>query len=575
MPIINVSIDEVKRTIINESVIKIVNDLITYTKMADNIIVIYNDDMDSAKTNIKNNTQNTEQEIPTLSSARKIIVSSREEYNEDAASTTAVNQDEYLPIFIDEKNDIKISINYIQTDITLDITYISASRTECIRWRDNVREKISQMRDIYTHDIEYNIMLPNAIETFICDMYDQIHRLDTNLTLEQYFKQHSTNRIVPITDLVGNNKNLVVKEKQVRIIGKYDFSPYPSEVEKDNDTGTYSIKFTYKYTIDKPAMLVLKFPLMVANRLVPNKYISHLIDLENYNAQEYRRPLSYSRSLAALSYFESHRWLEKKINTNLPLNIPYFDIYKCRKTFDGYAAVTTVLVDIDETNKRLLLNLNDLGSYYIDNEIINFIKDVDRQNVTKPYQSYMYIGLEQRNKHFNNFILEIDNDLNVSSNIDLDLFKETRLIFSFIYDIDYVNKIPTYTLRQYPSIFLKYLYEFVLVNINYPDLHSHNKTLFSLYHYLVLNIYDFYIKKNYDVVKNIFTTIDTINHSLKLSLITYLHNNYPKLYNSLISLNILNKDEYNGSKYFLRFYRDINQGMRTQMNSFVFIDKGA
>jgi hypothetical protein len=309
---------------------------------------------------------------------------------------------------------------------------------------------------------------------------------------------------------------------------------------------------------------------MVANKIIPSKYLEHITNALNYQNEEQRKPLVYTQSGHFLSHFEAHRQLEYRLNTNLPLRIPYFDDYQERKLFPGYAVQASMLVDINETDKRTLLNLNDLKQYYIREPILQYIIDGEKDYITKPYQSFIYIGVSQRDKHFNNHILTIDNDLNIISTVDLDLMRETRIIFNFIYDFTYLNKAALRRAALNQDVYLLFLMEYLMIHINYPDLTKDNNT-FDIFHHLTNMLYEMMSQGQYDFVSKILNTLQSVHIALYQSYLVMLKNNFPELLSRIVSHGILSYADIPDRYYHRDFYKHVNLGLaKTQMADYVF-----
>jgi hypothetical protein len=419
------------------------------------------------------------------------------------------------------------------------------------------------------HDVKYIVFLPTIVQDFISDMHENINRLSP-IDIVEYFRIYGDNRLQLYTDLNSNNPQIGLEEIQSRILGLYDFSPLPEEVEKDKDTGTYTVKFNYKFSFDRPALVRIMYPFMVANRIVPSKYLEHITNALNYQNEEQRKPLVYTQSGHFLSHFEAHRQLEYRLNTNLPLRIPYFDDYQERKLFPGYAVQASILVDINETDKRTLLNLNDLKQYYIREPILQYIINGEKDYITKPYYSFIYIGVSQRDKHFNNYILTIDNDLNIKSTVDLDLMRETRIIFNFVYDFTYLDKAALKRAVLNQDVYLTFLMEYLMIHINYPDLTKDNST-FDIFYYLTNMTYELINQGQYDFISNILKTLQNVHIALYQSYLVMLKNNYPELLSRIVSNGILNYADIPDRYYHSEFYKHINLGlMKIQIADYVF-----
>jgi len=569
MPVLALTLDEVKKTICNSVIFKIIDDLKVKTKLPRDIPIIYNDDMDVAKTNLQDNAVSQSSTLPTVASQRRINIFAREEYNQDDIASTAVLQNNSFPIFRDNTNDIFINLVYIKVDYTLEVAYTSPSRTECIRWRDDIRARLSQMQSHMVHDVSYIVFLPTIVQDFISDMHENINRL-APIDIVEYFRIHGDNRLRLYTDLNSNNPQIGLEEIQTRILGLYDFSPLPEEVEKDKETGTYTVKFNYKFSFDRPALVRIMYPIMVANKIVPSKYLEHITNPLNYLNQEKKKNLVYTQSGHFLSKFEAHRQLEYRINTDLPIRIPYFDNYQERKMFPGYAVQATILVDINEVDKRTLLNLKDLKRYHIRDDILQYIINGEKNYITKPYQSFIYIGVSQRDKHYNNHILTIDDDLNVKSTVDLDLMRETRIIFNFIYDFTYLNKAALQRALLNRNVYITFLIEYLLTHINYPDLTKDNKE-FDIFFYLTKVIYDLAIQGQYSFISDILETLQNVHPALYTNFLIMLNNNFSQLLNLLITNGVLTQSDVPRGNYYKDFYKNINLGLiKTQMSYYIF-----
>jgi len=568
MPILALTLDEVKKTICNNVIFKIIDDLKVKTKLPRDIPIIYNDDMDVAKTNLQDNATSQSSTLPTVASQRRINIFAREEFNQDDITSTAVLQNNSFPIFRDNINDIFINLIYLKVDYTLEIAYTSPSRTECIRWRDDIRARLSQMQSHMVHDVRYIVFLPTIVQEFISDMHENINRL-APIDIVEYFRTYGDNRLQLYTDLNSNNPQIGLEEIQSRILGLYDFSPLPEEIEKDKETGTYTVKFNYKFSFDRPALVRIMYPFMVANKIIPSKYLEHITNELNYKNEESKKPLVYTQSGHFLSHFEAHRQLEYRLDTNLPIRIPYFDDYQERKLFPGYAVQATMLVDIDESDKRTLLNLKDLKEYYIRDDVLQYIINGEKDYITKPYQSFIYIGLSQRDKYFNNHILTIDNNLNIKSTVDLDLMRETRIIFNFVYDFTYLNKAVLKRAILNHDVYLTFLMEYFMIHINYPDLTKDNKT-FDIFHYLTNMLYELTNQGQYDYVSNILKILQQIHAMLYTNFLIMLRNNFPELLYKIVSNGIIRYEDIPNLQYYKDFYKDINLGLnKTQVFSYI------
>ena len=272
MPVACVTLEETSRTILTSSYFKIIQDVLAQTNIPYGTLIAMHKGMEINRTDNQSNlTSEQRANLPSTVSQRKVIVDITEEYNEDALSTTAVSYKDTSPIFMDEQIDVQVYPIYVTSDVTLKISFITPSKTEANRLRDDIRIKLSQMRNISQHEIEYDILIPEAVSDLICDVHTLKSRLHPS-ELSEYFRSYSTKRAHLITDTANvKNARLAVRERQVRITGKFDFNAMPEPVEEDHDTNTYRLTIPYKFTMEVPRGMCMDYPPTVCNRPMPAK----------------------------------------------------------------------------------------------------------------------------------------------------------------------------------------------------------------------------------------------------------------------------------------------------------------
>ena len=441
MPVVSVILDEVDKSIHTKIESKIINDIASKIKLPDDILLIKHGGNDLVITDAKGNRSiNEDTNTPTTSSKKRMLVSVSNEYQEDDVATAAIHQRSAYPIFVDNDISLQIYPVYIRNVLKIEFSYITNSLSEAKRIRDYIRLGLSQTRNVIMHEVDYTIIIPAVVENLIADVYDLKSRLYPQ-TLEQYFKQHSTNRIQLITDMANeSNKRLAINEKQTRIIGQFEFNPIPEKVDSDMETSNYRLSFNYEVTMDIPRAIVMRYPVMICNKLLPNKYLEWVSDHKRDSYVESTRPHNYtSFHNYNLSMLESHQMTEKYVNINLPILIPDFDDFEHKFGHKGYALITSLLTTVDEDDKRSLFNLKDIGDdYHIRKEIIKYLEEGEYKKITTPYSSFLYLGLWQEDRFYDAAVLTVDKDLNVKSTRDIDVTKPVRVTLGLCTDLTYL-----------------------------------------------------------------------------------------------------------------------------------------
>lgn len=487
MPAVSVTLEDINRTVLYEAYYNIIQSVAEFVKIPNGQLVISQRDMNAQLTDNRINvTSNQQDNLPTTTSVRRIQVQISEDYNEDELSPTQVNQPSAYPIFQDPDVSVSVFPIYVKSDVVFSFNYITPSKTEATRIRDDIRLRLSQTRNINLHEVEYTVLIPKVVEEFITDVYDLKNRLQP-MPLEQYIGTYATKRLHLITDMANeSNTRLAVKEKHIRIVGAFDFNNIPEKVEADNENGTYKVSFDYKLSLEVPTGMGFRYPVMVCNQLMPVKYLDFLEDHIKTSKEERHRNINYtSNSMYNLSIFENHRYLENQIDIDLPINVPVFDDFKKKQGHKGYGILIAFLTQVDETDLKGLFNLNDIDPYELPEILSNYIKNEGKLYITKPYESFIYLGLHQESLHFDNKILNVDGDLNVASKLPLTLMKPVRVTLSFILELDLLTPQALKRLKADKTLFLFFMEEHLKAIKNFKPQIPPKKSYKFLYDYLI------------------------------------------------------------------------------------------
>jgi len=454
MPAVSFPLPDTYQTITRPSISQITDEVIKILDMGD-ITVKYSGDI-KAFAPVKNTIDKKVNDTPTLSTLRMLKVSVTEDYATDYLASTATHELEHNPIFLDSDIDVYIRPIYIMTDFIIDYEYETSSYSEAVRWRDDIRSRISRLRDINLHSIIYDIMIPKSIEEFVNTLYEYRIRLEPNLDFVDYYLSHMPKNYNVMTDFKGENSYLTIREKQTRIVGRFDFSPIPEKIEKNQDDNNYSIRFGYKISFEKPSLLAVNYPVMVYNRMLPFKYLEHLDHRTNQPKDEIYHDLRASRSIRALSNFEFRRQVDFHKNVHHVIALPQIDDYHSYKVHPGYTPIYTALCEINEQDKVSLFNFEtDIDPYMIDPDILQFIRESELPYINKPYQSFFYIGLHGGKRYNDAPFLTMDHTLNIKSIKSLDLTKIHHVIFSLCTDITMLREPAINRLKKYPIVLEK------------------------------------------------------------------------------------------------------------------------
>jgi hypothetical protein len=451
MPIINITLPETVESVSRPIIYAVLSHLRSVLAIEPNVQVIFPGDlhkMAQAGSTIDNPLRS-----PNLANDRYLFIEVDAQMDPYALATTAVNQAEHPLVFNDSKLQVHLAPIYATTDVSLNVKYRTPSRTEALRWQDDLRVRLSQMQDIHLHKIQYHYQLPDAyweILECIHTTREQIAGYGDSLT--DYIKQHSSDRLTLISDVAGQTPRLAIAETQSRIQGRYAFDGIPEKPERE-DNGTYTATLSYKFSYERPISAWMRYPIMVHNQLLPPEYVLFTTSNTNANAA----PQLYSQSLAALSHFEAINQGINQANLQGFLSIPLYDQFVRPTEVPYTGTVFYALCSIDMTDQRTLVNFRELGDVEIDSDILQFIQESEYPYMHKLYKSVLQIHLyrDKTLAHYDS--IQCDSQLDIKATYDLDYRIPHRVRFSIVTDWSVLDPDALARLRRYPKVLLKIL----------------------------------------------------------------------------------------------------------------------
>lgn len=467
MPNVILPLPDVSQSVTRPVIIDIVAQVKDITGIGSDVKIFYPGEIQAMSTpgsSIESNSDRT----AIFNSERYTYIEVNENYDEAAIGTTAINREEYSPVYLDEAIGSKLAPIYATSSLEISFKYVSSSKTEVTRWRDNIRMKVSQMRDINLHSIKYHYGFPVAALLVIKNIYENTEAVEPyGKTFEEYVVSHSSDTLTLVGDLVGNNASLVFSETQSRIIGMFDFSAIPEKAERDGN-GTWSVSFSYKLTYEKPIGCHLRYPIMVHNQLLKPEFTTWVDDV--YDLDKIDK--TYSNSLYNLAGFEADAILNDKMPPNYILRLPSFDDFNIPAIPSGTGTVVIALSEVGE-DKRSLLNLNELGDIAIDADILEFIRESEYKYMGNYYQSVVGVSLYRDNYLSSPGTLLCDKDLNVkAAKTDLNLRRVHRVRFHIVTDLTMVSRAAIDRLLKYPKALVKIIGSINEILRSVPDFNN-------------------------------------------------------------------------------------------------------
>ena len=235
MPKITLPIPETSASCTRPVVVSIVKDLIDMTGIPKDVNIFYPGDSEKAF-QPGSDIATHQTGINTTPFSSRIQIEVDENYEMDRLLSTAVYQTENLFIFRDDRIDTFIKPVYSSADITINFKYRAIDKTSAMRWRDDIRTRVGMMWDMRMHEVSYHYLIPPEFLVIL----KELHRMRENVypygeTYDQYFQANITKNATVFTTLAGTHAAWGIAEKQLRIMGYFDFEGVPEQGSKEDD----------------------------------------------------------------------------------------------------------------------------------------------------------------------------------------------------------------------------------------------------------------------------------------------------------------------------------------------------
>lgn len=417
MPHAHVPLEETDQSIFRPSVLSIVDQIRDHTDIDKKVRVLFPGDIQTVAQ--KGSAMDGSAILPTFSSEESITISTTENYDVEHIGATPTDKMASSPIFVDNSLGIGIVPVYVNSEVEIKFTYKCQSKSKAERWIDEIRLRLSQLQIYDMHDAKYHYVIPVKVLKLLMHVHEKKEAIaGYGENYYEYMKRCFTPRMTLITDNAGKDKRYVVKEEQTDVIGEFGFGVAPNKPEKNNDNGTWTIDFEYKYMYNKVIALRVQYPIMVHNQLLDPIYSVIQPDPNDKD----RKPLLHSGWTSMYKIMGVDAVNEALFDPRKTLHIPSFDTWRVPRLpyFRRFFSCLTVLCEMNQADKRELVNLTQLGDIDIQKDIVQWLKDGEHQYVFKEDSSFIHIRLFANEEPMPLSALTIDEDLNVRTVNEMD-----------------------------------------------------------------------------------------------------------------------------------------------------------
>lgn len=446
MPNISVTVQETKQSILRPVVLDIVRQILEITKIPQSTPILYPDDVGQVAQPGSTIDPNDKQKN-IFPNNDKVTIEVEEDFDPANILSSAVFTTEHNPIFHDTDIGVYIKPVYSSNIVSINFKYKTKSKSMANRWRDDIQQRTSAGREMNLHQISYHYTLPVAVVAIA----KEIHRLREAVdgyteTFAKYFQNKSTSRLTEVSDMGGTFSQPAIAETQKRIVGQFNFAAAPEKIENDEDGSGWIGSFTYTFKYDKPIACNMKYPVMVHNQVLSEKYRP---SEGSYNLDDH--PESNSTSFNSMRNFEAQLQAGLYSGPDLGIVLPKFDEFTPSSIPTGTISVFSALCQISQDDKKSLINFKQLGDINIQPDVLEFIEKSEYPFITKPYQSILQLDLYRRNALATAGLIVVDQNLDAKSINDLSLRTSHRVRFSIVANIGLLSPAAIERLKLYPK----------------------------------------------------------------------------------------------------------------------------
>jgi hypothetical protein len=446
MPKLLLPVPETLESVTRPVVYEITRDIFKATGLPEDTLIYYPGDLE--KTYQQGSAVSPQTDGVKLPFTSQVTVEVEEMYETERILSTAVMRPENLFIFRDDRIETGIKPAYSPTDVTITFRYRALDKTAATRWRDDIRMRVSMMRDLRLHNVSYHYLIP---EEFLV-ILKEIHRLREvqggyGEDYDTYFKANLTQRASILTNLAGKQPSWGISETQMRIVGWFDIPDNVPELgSKEDDGDTWTVSFSYKFKYDKPAECVMFYPLMIHNQLITYRP-SESIDTPELHQR------SYSMSAKNFSQFEAGHNLAPMLVRD-GLSIPDFDEFIPGAVIPKTQRIFTALTSITPEDTRSLMNLGELGTWDWDDDVLAFLK-TEAPYMTRTYMSIFCLSLYKNEALLSDRLVQVNSALDVTATQALSIRDYFHVRLSLVTDLSLLSADAKERLRNNGGVFLK------------------------------------------------------------------------------------------------------------------------
>lgn len=453
MPVVRIGTPGFYETMIRPTTVTIVKQVIASLRLDENIEVRYISHSGDVRLPGSGLAED-DNKYAQFSGTNRIWIEVEEDIDEDGWLTSKPELIDTQPLFEDVKLDVGMYPFMEPSVTTLKIRISSHNRDTLVQTRNFLASKISTLRDGIQHKVDFAIALPNSVHMLLYSVWE---RREANGgygdSFRDYLVKHTDRNLTTVSDASGEKQSLVFRRRMGRINGYFKINSLPEKPAYQDDKSIWETTIEYEVKYDVPTQLTVRYPIMVHNQYMPDAFLMHLERPTDIRDFESNRSMSQIASgLTEFGYIEGENELR-----DMWIRIPEFDYFEPKITTRNTATVLYALLTVEGKENELLLNLKDLGDWYLDSHILELIEKSEYPFLNQLYRSIVQIQLYKDDLPMELDTIYCDNELNIYSRVALDVRSSYRFRLSLCADLVVIPAEVLSRCMEYPDAVLTYL----------------------------------------------------------------------------------------------------------------------
>lgn len=321
--------------------------------------------------------------------------------------------DQTPPLFNDPDIGVKVTPRYVEHEMILTLRFRSNSKVKLSHWINTLKVSDSINTHLGYVNIRYDYSFPYSYLDFIYDAWKMIdaHPSDTP-DFKSYLKEHMRHDIQKRKNLNESHKEVIAVERQMNVEGTADDKMFYEE--RQIQRGIYEVSFEYRFRYRRVVAAELIFPAIIYNKFIDKDYVEYFHSNSRLrNDTLYTQPISFIDNKLQATEIDYYY-----MGDGGSRMVPWDDFFPAKPN-EHIQTVSLFPIQIDETNTKLLFNIDDLTDRFLPKSVYDYIM-AEKDHINKWNQSLVEVEVYSVGADERRIQVYMDNDYNFVTKESLD-----------------------------------------------------------------------------------------------------------------------------------------------------------